>query len=113
MYGVFFASEYLPLGLNLWTRNFVRFMPHDYSTKRKKNNGMRQPLKSLRERLVLLLLSFPRISPPLKLTSLSLSTEPDPMLLDHSFGPNHLRAVWCLSLGLGVIPVLAPAVEHG
>ena len=29
------------------------------------------------------------------------------MSLDHSFGPNHLRAVWRLSLGLGVIPALA------
>jgi hypothetical protein len=28
-------------------------------------------------------------------------------LLDRSFGPNHLRAVWRLSLGLGIIPALA------
>ena len=26
---------------------------------------------------------------------------------DRSFGPNHLRAVWRLSLGLGVVPALA------
>ena len=28
-------------------------------------------------------------------------------MLNYSFGPNHLRAVWRLSLGLGVIPALA------
>ena len=27
--------------------------------------------------------------------------------MEHSFGPNHLRAVWRLSLGLGIIPALA------
>ena len=37
----------------------------------------------------------------------SLFTSPPDSALNRSFGPNHLRAVWRLSLGLGVVPALA------
>lgn len=37
----------------------------------------------------------------------SWTSEDQSSLFVYSFGPNHLRAVWRLSLGLGVVPAVA------